>query len=82
MAGAGEHTDVLSVISTSQTPSFTQLRSLNPRLAVLFSARLRSGSPPLNQKHITLSLNLLPASSEPTDVQRDDGGQVKEIKQR
>lgn len=74
MAAPGEHTDVLDVISASQTPSFNQLRSLNPRLAVLFPGRLLSNSPPPNQKHIMSHSSCLRAG--PT------AGQVKEIRKR
>lgn len=44
MARAGERTDVLNVVAAS----FTQLRSLNPCLAVLFSGRLLLNGPPPN----------------------------------
>ena len=97
MAGPGEHTDVLCVISVSQTPSFTQLRSLNPHLAVLFSDRLHSNSPPLTQKHTVFLFNFFfllvvclgffscstfcPVCPQSTAAEADDGGQVREIKQ-
>lgn len=55
MAGPGEHTDVLNVVPASQTPSFTQLRSLNPCLAALFSGRLLLNGPPPHKNHITLT---------------------------
>lgn len=45
MAGAREHIHVVSVISARQAPAFTQLRSRNPCLAVLFSDRLGLNSP-------------------------------------
>ncbi|CAB1451646.1 unnamed protein product [Pleuronectes platessa] len=80
IARAGEHSDGLGVISASQTPSFTQLRSPNPRLAVLFSGRLLSNSPALNQKHITLHAErFMPVASQLATAQDDDGGQVVRI---
>lgn len=55
MAGAGGHTDVPSVISGFRTPSFTQIRPPNPRLAVLSSGRRFSGfSVAKSKAHVAL----------------------------
>lgn len=83
MAGANEHTDVLSVIPASQTPSFAQLRALNPHLAVLFTDRLPSNSPSLNRKQIAFVFSTCClVCSVATAAEAYDGGQLQEMKQR